>query len=129
MVTAPNGDVWLEKRPSPGIWGGLWCFPEVASREECSNWCLDRWGSEPASIEAWDSFRHTFSHYHLDVTPIYVTLDGPRPLLVRDAPASVWYQPDAEDARPLGLSAVAVRLLSASKPASLDTGTTLQSSP
>ncbi|MGB1141418.1 MAG: A/G-specific adenine glycosylase, partial [Halioglobus sp.] len=29
-----DGDIWLEKRPAEGIWGGLWCFPEVASLEE-----------------------------------------------------------------------------------------------
>lgn len=27
--TNESGQVWLEKRPSQGIWGGLWCFPEL----------------------------------------------------------------------------------------------------
>lgn len=26
--TNESDQVWLEKRPSKGIWGGLWCFPE-----------------------------------------------------------------------------------------------------
>jgi A/G-specific adenine glycosylase len=29
----PNGAVWLEKRPSPGIWGGLYCLPVFADEE------------------------------------------------------------------------------------------------
>ena len=108
MVTAPNGDVWLEKRPSPGIWGGLWCFPEIASGEECSNWCLDRWGRVPASIEAWDSFRHTFSHYHLDVQPLRVSLQD-TPEAVMEVGGQLWY--NRRRSPEIGLAAPVASLL------------------
>ena len=29
----PDGSVWLEKRPAPGIWGGLYCLPVFESDE------------------------------------------------------------------------------------------------
>lgn len=108
MVTAPNGDVWLEKRPSPGIWGGLWCFPEIAGSDECSNWCLDRWGREPADIEAWDSFRHTFSHYHLDVQPLRVSLQD-TPETIMEAGDQLWY--NTRRSPEIGLAAPVASLL------------------
>ncbi len=30
----PDGSMWLEKRPSSGIWGGLYCFPVFASDDD-----------------------------------------------------------------------------------------------
>jgi len=90
MATAGNGDVWLERRPGSGIWGGLWCFPELGSPDQAADWCLDRWGIEPASMEAWPVFRHTFSHYHLDIQPLRVSLDD-TPGAIMEAPDRLWY--------------------------------------
>lgn len=42
----------LEKRPSPGIWGGLWCFPELSAA--------------PEQAKELGSFTHQFSHYRLE---------------------------------------------------------------
>ncbi len=55
-----RGDkVLLLKRPSRGIWGGLWSFPE----------------RPPAlhdKARILPSFRHTFTHYHLDIHPVLI---------------------------------------------------------
>lgn len=32
-----NQEIWLEKRPNGGIWGGLWCFPDQSLEEQ---WAL-----------------------------------------------------------------------------------------
>src|SRR4051812_39484936 len=32
LVLRRNGAVLVERRPSPGIWGGLWCFPELKGK-------------------------------------------------------------------------------------------------
>ena len=29
LILRRAGELLLEKRPAPGIWGGLWCFPEI----------------------------------------------------------------------------------------------------
>ena len=34
--------VYLERRPESGIWGGLWCFPEVTNLSEAEAFCADR---------------------------------------------------------------------------------------
>lgn len=64
--------IYLEKRPSMGIWGGLWSFPE------CKEGMLDQYCQKNqlnlATATKLSTFRHTFSHFHLDITPILVTV-------------------------------------------------------
>lgn len=90
MITAENGDIWLERRPNSGIWGGLWCFPELSSEREADNWCLDKWGLTADGSRQWQSFRHTFSHYHLDIAPLQLNLPT-TPETVMEAGQQLWY--------------------------------------
>jgi A/G-specific adenine glycosylase len=109
MVTSDDGgEVWLERRPPSGIWGGLWCFPEVASLEEVETWCLDRFGLAPTTRQAWDPFRHTFSHYHLDIQPLQLHLPAvPGEVMAGDQ--RLWY--NVREPAPIGLAAPVVSLL------------------
>ncbi len=75
MLRNPAGELWLQQRPASGIWGGLWSFPELPLGEDANNALVD--GLLGQSIqgqiqERWDSFRHTFSHYHLDISPVLI---------------------------------------------------------
>ncbi|WP_028671668.1 A/G-specific adenine glycosylase [Saccharospirillum impatiens] len=109
ILRAPNGDIYLEKRPQSGIWGGLHSFPQFESRDQAEqHLALTGLESEP---EDWTPFRHTFSHYHLNIHPLFVTL--PRvPNTVREAAsdAGLWYHPGI--ASQVGLSAPVKALLS-----------------
>jgi A/G-specific adenine glycosylase len=68
------GRVLLERRPSSGIWGGLWCFPEQAA-------VLAR------RMRKLTPFEHEFTHFRLRI----------QPLLCEAAPKSgVWM--DLDDA-------------------------------
>lgn len=65
-----NNEVFLVRRPNSGIWGGLWCFEQFESKNE-----LEANLAGLGDIDTiWASFRHTFSHYHLDITPVLITL-------------------------------------------------------
>lgn len=108
MASAHNGEIWLERRPGAGIWGGLWCFPEIADAAQAGNWCLDRWGLAPDSIAVWPEFRHTFSHYHLDIQPIRVTLPT-NPEAIMEAPDQLWY--NRRQPATVGLAAPVASLL------------------
>lgn len=57
--------IFLYRRPSQGVWGGLWSLPEFADETE-----LD---ASITIVQRWDVMRHTFSHFHLDITPIVAT--------------------------------------------------------
>ncbi|MCB1672438.1 MAG: A/G-specific adenine glycosylase [Gammaproteobacteria bacterium] len=64
-----QNQVLLEKRPASGIWGGLWSLPETVDKGP-----LPSPGGNLLQTEApdlWPTLRHTFSHYHLDITPVH----------------------------------------------------------
>ena len=64
-----SGRILLERRPPTGIWGGLWSLPEADLDESIEDVCRQRWGIQALTCEDRSAFRHTFSHYHLDITP------------------------------------------------------------
>lgn len=98
--------VWLQQRPASGIWGGLWSFPEFTDAAGLQGWLDER--DLPGKFQAQEVVRHTFSHFHLDITPCVVRLQNPV-FSVMDGDGGVWYntrQPGA-----LGLPAPVQRLL------------------
>lgn len=92
MLIIKNADdeLLLEKRPPTGIWGGLWVFPQIATEENASQYCKDTLGQAPLTIDRWDNYRHTFSHYHLEISPVVITLKT-APLIVMEADQQLWY--------------------------------------
>lgn len=64
----------LEKRPQAGIWGGLWSLPELASDESIVLHIEQRFSTQVSSVIPLSSFRHTFSHYHLDISPSQIQM-------------------------------------------------------
>jgi A/G-specific adenine glycosylase len=57
LVLRRNGAVLLERRPATGIWGGLWCFPELTGRA-------------PAGAKRLAPIEHGFTHFRLRIRPI-----------------------------------------------------------
>ena len=108
MIVAKNGDILLQRRPNNGIWGGLWCFPEVSSAEQASIWCADQWGLTPEKSLQWPGFRHTFSHYHLDIQPLQLCL-ATTPETVMEAGQQLWY--NRRQPPQIGLAAPVANLL------------------
>ena len=106
MLRNPAGDLLLRQRPAQGIWGGLWSFPELAIDADAADYAAHYFG-EVAGREVWTSYRHTFSHYHLDITPVLIQL-AKAPQTIGEA-ATHWYNPHQPDA--LGLAAPVKKLL------------------
>lgn len=102
-----RGEVLLQQRPSTGLWGGLWCFPELEADGDALLYCTKNHGTIGAS-QAWSPFRHTFSHYHLDIQPIYIQLKKVA-LKVSDGDRQRWLKP--EDWQKIGLAAPVKKLL------------------
>lgn len=71
LLANDRRQVWLEKRPPVGIWGGLWCLPAFDNAEQALAWCREH-KVEIADRYALAARRHTFSHFHLDYTPLVV---------------------------------------------------------
>ena len=106
MLRNPAGNILLEQRPAQGIWGGLWSFPELALEKSADAFAEDSYG-KVASVETWDSYRHTFSHYHLDITPVLVQLNKVRTQVAEKS--HYWY--DLQKPEAVGLAAPVKKLL------------------
>ena len=65
--------LWL-KRPPTGIWGGLWCLPQVDVEQlaELQTILEQQWHIKQPQLQPLAEFRHTFSHYHLLIKPVRV---------------------------------------------------------
>jgi A/G-specific adenine glycosylase len=107
LVRDARGRVLLVKRPPVGIWGGLWGFPEC-TEADVRSWCRDELGLDIRPLKPWPMFRHSFSHFRLDITPIPVRTTGAS-LSVMESDATVWYNVERPDAR--GLAAPVRKLL------------------
>lgn len=97
----------LYRRPEQGIWGGLWSFPEFGSEPELQQH-LALQGIKPRALSPLPPFRHTFSHYHLDIHPLHATL-GRKPGSVMAATEQVWY--NDSQIEQLGLAAPIKKLI------------------
>ena len=107
LVIDPDGACLLERRPETGIWGGLWSPLERPMSKEVAAFVRER-GLEVERSAAPPPFRHSFTHYHLDVTPHYLWVRR-RPNGGWSDDRFVWYHPGEE--RKIGLSGLARRLL------------------
>ncbi|KAA6187421.1 A/G-specific adenine glycosylase [Thiohalocapsa marina] len=106
LVLDRAGRVLLERRPPSGIWGGLWVPPALSSEpspesssasasadlSEAEHWCRTRLGATIARVEMLPPRRHTFSHFHLDILPLAMRLDG-EPKRVADGGDQAWIDP------------------------------------
>lgn len=68
-----NGKVCLEQRENSGLWGGLFCFPQFEDKSSLLHFFSPR---KVTHYQEWPSFRHTFSHFHLDIHPIYAEMES-----------------------------------------------------
>jgi A/G-specific adenine glycosylase len=109
MVENAAGEILLQKRPPAGIWGGLWGFPECPLDADIARWLEENYGLRAASLRYTPRLRHTFSHFHLEITPVRVQLQSRRHL-ARDADDLYWFRP-AGDNRLIGLAAPVRKLI------------------
>jgi A/G-specific adenine glycosylase len=106
MIRDPGGRVLLQRRPPAGLWGGLWGFPECGA-EDIGEWCRQALGLRVELATPWPALRHTFSHFHLRITPIAArVVDSGK---VMENAEMVWYNLNQPDER--GFAAPVKRLL------------------
>ena len=111
MIREPQGRILLQQRPPTGIWGGLWGFPELTGANDAAavrHWSAAALGHDIVIKERWSTLRHTFSHFSLDIQPIYAEARKIAPT-IRDGDRTVWYSPTQPDAR--GLAAPVKHLM------------------
>ena len=108
LLRAADGAVLLERRPPVGIWGGLWSFPECPPEVDVADWCREQLGLAVAIEGSWGVVRHSFSHFHLDITPVSAVVTGSAGAVMAGE-RFVWYNTHEPDGR--GVAAPVRRLL------------------
>ncbi len=91
LILRRQGEVLLEKRPAPGIWGGLWCFPEVDARTHRARNASAATVWRRPRIVRLEQIEHGFTHFRLHITPVVVTVS---PRLGAEEPGRVWLTPE-----------------------------------
>jgi A/G-specific adenine glycosylase len=119
VLRNPRGEVLMQKRPPTGVWGGLWSFPECPQEQRPQDWCREKLGVEGDEIRDLPPFRHTLSHFHMQIEGIEIGLHR-EPARVMDDPGLVWYKLDAPD--PRGLAAPVARMLAQLRTTEEDSG-------
>jgi A/G-specific adenine glycosylase len=110
MITDRAGHVMLQRRPPAGVWGGLWGFPECPADADLGDWCRVELALTVGVVREWPGLRHTFSHFHLDITPVELTFESAAALVMEDS-GRLWYNPRQPE--PVGVAAPVARLLAA----------------
>jgi A/G-specific adenine glycosylase len=131
LIENPRGEWLLQRRPGEGLWGGLWGFPEDnmidadgthadqsnVDETNADETTRNKFGSVLEQLnlnniriedqETLAEFRHTFTHFHLDITPVLVKL-AEMPTLIGEQ-ATRWYSPISTDE--IGLTGPVTKLL------------------
>jgi len=77
LILWDGNDVLLERRPSAGIWGGLWCFPESErATYEWNSLCRKRYAVDCAEALRLDDLEHGFTHFKLTIEPYLLRVLG-----------------------------------------------------
>ena len=108
LIPRYQNQVLIHQRPPTGLWGGLWGFSQLDSVEQLPDW-LEKQPWQEAKQFWLSSFRHTFSHFHLEIQPLLLEINAPfSPQCVQES-ASLWY--DLQNPSEVGLAAPTALLL------------------
>ncbi|HEX5339712.1 MAG TPA: A/G-specific adenine glycosylase [Gammaproteobacteria bacterium] len=113
LILMDGKRVLLQRRPASGIWGGLWGFPELSPERDIGDWCRQTFGVTPNAQRPLPPLHHTFSHFHLDIEPVIVTVE---PAAVQDSGNIIWFEivspPQVGLAKPVSRLLETLRILS-----------------
>ncbi|GAB4394048.1 MAG: A/G-specific adenine glycosylase [Gammaproteobacteria bacterium] len=110
IITNQQRNILLEQRPPSGIWGGLWCFPQCDCAIEPVAWLKHYYGIHTQIVEKLPAFRHTFSHFHLDIYPVLMRhISCAQVKQAMETQPTIWY--NVQRPQTVGLAAPIKRLL------------------
>ncbi len=92
LVLLHHQEILLEKRPSTGIWGGLWSLPELEVNENASIYCQQHLGIHVNLPTSLPSLDHQFTHFKLRIHPQLLQVVSQSMI---KAPQTTWVKPHA----------------------------------
>jgi A/G-specific adenine glycosylase len=88
LLLVHGGEVLLEKRPSAGVWGGLWCLPELSEQGDAALAARTRFGALIGRSQVLPTVAHGFTHFRLDIHPLLCEVRAIEPRA--QCPGSLW---------------------------------------
>lgn len=92
LLLMQGNEIYLEKRAAQGIWGGLWCLPQLDDGGELPEEYVRRNDVTVSERTELAAFTHTFTHFKLHITPVVLHVTH-KPLRVQEA-GTVWLDVD-----------------------------------
>ena len=99
LLLMHGNDILLEKRAPQGIWGGMWCLPQIEDGCGVVDDYLQHAGMEVSERVELEEFTHTFTHLKLHIVPVLMRVTC-KPVRVQQA-GSEWM--DLEEALRVGI--------------------------
>jgi A/G-specific adenine glycosylase len=110
LLLLHRGSILMERRPSSGLWGGLWTFPESASKNIEAH-CKSALGCEIIDVKKLKPLDHGFSHFNLKIQPLTCNVRRVAPRA--EESGRMWI--DLEDAKGAAVPAPVRKVLSGLK--------------
>lgn len=76
LLNSDADTIYLQKNKEQGIWGSLWCLPYFSSLKDSSHWLEQTWGLTQHKTEPDIAFKHTFTHFHLQLKVYHYQIDN-----------------------------------------------------
>lgn len=86
-------NILLYKRSAQGIWQGLWSLPELTGKPNLiaiKKFMQKKFGVKTCKMKLLSSFKHSFTHFHLQLHPVLITSEKIIGNLMEDD-AQIWY--------------------------------------
>jgi len=76
LVINSDDSYLFKKKPSKGIWAGLWSMPELENFENSENWIKENLGEGNFKILKLGKHKTAFTHYKLNIHFQYISIDA-----------------------------------------------------
>ncbi|HZW86551.1 MAG TPA: A/G-specific adenine glycosylase [Gallionella sp.] len=109
LLILHDNHILLEKRAPTGVWGSLWCLPQLGNAASDVADYVQQNRLAVGDKSALPVFTHTFTHFKLHITPILLHLTN-KPKLLQQS-GNIWL--DIEDAMQAAIPTPVRKMLAA----------------
>lgn len=87
-----NRELFLERKPNSGLWGGLWCLPQLDVEQDINDYLQKTYQIQGENQQFLTQLKHSFSHFKLIITAFSIQVTIPDACL-RESSGS-WFSID-----------------------------------
>jgi len=85
LLHTKSNQLYLEKNPPNGLWGGLWCLPSIEESDCAMAFVQHKHGIKTDRAEKLMIIKHSFSHFHLHIKVVSIEVTALMPTIGIDS--------------------------------------------